>query len=201
MNHRNPKRPHFGRRRPSFKNRGFQGRGRQPHPKLIRANQLFSQGEYLRAAGLYEELAMMAERRQSPRSPRAFLQTGRALILGGKTEAGFGKIQHAFHLLHNHHRKQEIIRLLPIADNELSENGMDHQSKILREWANNNGYELFELLDKNDNMEIETQKDNRILPDTCNRCGAIIHPKEIEWVDSITAECSYCGTLVRIIEK
>jgi hypothetical protein len=34
-------------------------------------------------------------------------------------------------------------------------------------------------------------------PTHCPSCGAAMKPDEVEWLDEITAECSYCGSPVR----
>lgn len=35
------------------------------------------------------------------------------------------------------------------------------------------------------------------LPTSCPKCGAPVHGSEINWVDPHTAECDYCGALLR----
>jgi len=35
------------------------------------------------------------------------------------------------------------------------------------------------------------------LPTNCPKCGAPVHSEEATWVDNQTAECDYCGTLLR----
>jgi len=35
------------------------------------------------------------------------------------------------------------------------------------------------------------------LPTSCPKCGAPVHGSEINWVDNNTAECDYCGALMR----
>lgn len=36
-----------------------------------------------------------------------------------------------------------------------------------------------------------------ILPTNCPGCGAPVHGERAKWVDSNTAECEYCGSLIR----
>jgi hypothetical protein len=36
-----------------------------------------------------------------------------------------------------------------------------------------------------------------LLPTYCPSCGATVRPDEVEWLDEVTAECAYCGSLVR----
>jgi hypothetical protein len=35
------------------------------------------------------------------------------------------------------------------------------------------------------------------LPTSCPKCGAPVHGREANWVDDSTAECDYCGALIR----
>jgi len=35
------------------------------------------------------------------------------------------------------------------------------------------------------------------LPASCSGCGASLIPDEVEWHDPHTAECPYCGTVVK----
>ncbi|MBI4771264.1 MAG: hypothetical protein HY784_12865, partial [Chloroflexi bacterium] len=35
------------------------------------------------------------------------------------------------------------------------------------------------------------------LPAHCPQCGSPLHPDEVEWLDERTAECEYCGSVVR----
>jgi hypothetical protein len=35
------------------------------------------------------------------------------------------------------------------------------------------------------------------LPTSCPKCGAPVHGAEANWVDNNTAECDYCGALIR----
>jgi hypothetical protein len=35
------------------------------------------------------------------------------------------------------------------------------------------------------------------LPTNCSKCGAPIHADDANWVDTVTIECDYCGSLIR----
>jgi hypothetical protein len=36
-----------------------------------------------------------------------------------------------------------------------------------------------------------------MLPTNCHSCGAPIHSEHVNWVDASTAECEFCGSLIR----
>ncbi len=68
-------------RRP--RRRTFSGRpvrrgaiGRHPHPGLIGANKLFSEGEYEESAKLFGEIAGRVFSHRGPRAPQLFFQAG-----------------------------------------------------------------------------------------------------------------------------
>lgn len=35
------------------------------------------------------------------------------------------------------------------------------------------------------------------LPPRCPHCGGPVNPDKLDWVDSRTAECAYCGSILR----
>ena len=35
------------------------------------------------------------------------------------------------------------------------------------------------------------------LPTNCPNCGAPVHPERVTWVNQSTAECEYCGSMIR----
>jgi len=43
----------------------------------------------------------------------------------------------------------------------------------------------------------EGSKQRGTLPAQCTGCGAPLVPDEVEWHDAHTAECPYCGTMVK----
>jgi hypothetical protein len=44
----------------------------------------------------------------------------------------------------------------------------------------------------------QTPPGNRpMLPTNCPKCGAPIHSEQVNWIDASTAECEFCGSLIR----
>ena len=41
-------------------------------------------------------------------------------------------------------------------------------------------------------------RSNRQLPTECQRCFAPVRSDEVEWIDSASAECAYCGTVLKV---
>jgi len=62
-------------------------------PALRRANQLMASGQYVEAAGIFEQFANGTLSRNGPRAPWFFLLAGHARILAGQVPAGMEHIQ------------------------------------------------------------------------------------------------------------
>jgi hypothetical protein len=45
--------------------------------------------------------------------------------------------------------------------------------------------------------EADIEKSKPLLPVKCPGCGAPVRADEVDWVDEVTAECPYCGNMVR----
>lgn len=169
--------------------------GQPVDPLLIEANQLFSQGKYLQAAGLYETLAHRVLDRGGPRAPHMFLLAGRANLLGGKSAEGIDHLEYSLRILADAGRWDGLNRIGARVVEELEERGFKDEALRISAF-------VAELKAGADLAEGPFQPtpgpDPRMsLPTNCSTCGAVIHPQEVEWADNRTAVCSYCGNMVR----
>lgn len=163
-------------------------------PMLLQAHRLFSWRQYLPAADLYERLAEGALTREPARAPHLFLQSGRARIAGGQIEHGMGQIRRGLEMLLTQQRYTELQRVAWRVEQGLANNGLEQQAEQIRNWLA--GLEPTETVI--DWRTAPTVAPARIrLPLSCSSCGGVVDPTEVEWVDAITAECSYCGSLLR----
>jgi hypothetical protein len=159
-------------------------------PLLQRAHQLLAAGDFNSAAEAFEQLAAAAEGRNGPRAPRFFLDAGRARILAGQVPAGMTHLQHGLEMLtargemlHLHRAGRRIVA-------ELDQRGMTAEAREIESLLNGSLPATF-----TPPVILPTRKP--ILPSHCPACGGAVRPDEVEWLDEVTAECSYCGSPVR----
>lgn len=170
---------------------------RPVHPKLIRANQLLAEGKFILAAELFEELGRQALDLEKVRAPHLFLQAGRARLLAGEKERGIDLTRQGLNLLEGQQRWEDLRRVGRRVVAGLRENGYAEEAEKIEQW-------LQEVLRSRGGLAagvsqaVDTPKGRHpLLPTTCSSCGAPLYPQEINWVDTVTAVCNYCGNLVR----
>ena len=176
-------------RRPLRPRRGGMRRGAPQ--ALIKANQMLESGNYQGAAERFEAIARTAESRGGPRAPQFYLQAGRARILAGDNEAGLVHLKHGLSMLVSRaawpHLHKAGIRVIT----ELNQHRLTDEANEISEW-------LKASLPANfDAASYAAPAKKSVLPTHCPSCGAAIRPDEVDWLDDITAECTYCGSPVR----
>ena len=58
------------------------------------------------------------------------------------------------------------------------------------------GKTMAAILDEN---QIENAKPSKSLPATCSQCGAPLRSDEVEWIDEQSAECAFCGSVIKTV--
>lgn len=157
-------------------------------PILQEANFAFSKGEYGRAAELFEQIARAADGRGAPRAPLFHLQAGRARVLAGQAALGFPSLKRGLELLAQRGQLPRLRRFGTMTVNELNERGFRNEADEIAVW-------LESVLPNAPSAENANARP--ALPTHCSSCGAPLRPDEIEWLDQVTAECGYCGSLIR----
>jgi hypothetical protein len=187
----------FKRRRPgnsgSFNRKSSQSQSRAIPPMLLQAHRLYSWRQYLPAADLYERLAEGALTREPSRAPLLFLQTGWARIAGGQVETGIEQIRRGLELLNTQQRFRNLHRVSWRVIQGLENNGLEQQADQIRAW-------LIDLKHSEEIPEWGTTPQTAIakvrLPLSCPSCGGVVDPSEVDWVDELTAQCGFCGTML-----
>ncbi len=157
-------------------------------PILQEANFAFSKGEYGRAAELFEQIARAADGRGGPRAPLFHLQAGRARVLAGQAALGIPSLKRGLELLAQRGQFPRLRRFGTRTVNELIEHGLKSEAGEIVAW-------LESVLPKATSIEATAKRP--ALPTHCPSCGAPLRPDEVEWLDEVTAECGYCGSLVK----
>lgn len=158
--------------------------------RLQQAHQSMSQGEYLRAAEIFEALAAEGEPRRFPRTPAVYIQAGRARLLAGDAVRAAAHFEHGLMLLADFGR----LRRLPIVAgrvlDEMRAGGLAGEADALetkvRQALARQGLAL---------APVAASKTTR-LPAKCPHCGGTVHPQEVDWVDATSAACDYCGSIL-----
>ena len=187
---RRPRRPLPPRR---FENRN--SASRNVHPTLLRANRLFTNGNYIDAAALYEKLAIGAYDRGLPRAPMLFMQSGKALLIAGKVVRGMSITQRGLGILADHARWHELYQFGRRSVNILNELGYKKEADGMEAWLKTR------LPEKEEAAIIAAGETATVkkptFPVTCPACGARIHPDEVKVIDKSTVECRFCGSVIR----
>ena len=160
-------------------------------PVLQEANFVFDKGEYGRDGELFERIARTADARGGPRAPIFYLQAGRARILAGQTHLGMPSLKRGLEILSQRKRFPQLQKAGSRVITELNEQGLKNESAEIEMW-------LRSILMLEPEFESERVSEKRpVLPTHCPSCGAGLRSDEVEWIDSVTAECAYCGSPVR----
>ena len=95
----------------------------------MQAHKYFQNGEYIKAAKLFEELADKAEKNKIPQAPRLYLQAGAAWIKAEDKEKGIKIIKSGLGVLAERKKWAELKRSASVTVNRLRENGLNKQVK------------------------------------------------------------------------
>ena len=157
---------------------------------LQQANQLRSAGRYLEAAGIFEQLALLAGANNLPRRAALLtLQEGECRALGGQCAAGSQRLRQGLDLLAANGNWQALAQAGPRAAASLEQAGCLTEAAGLRAW-------LERMLPGASPAEAAPPASPARLPAKCPFCGASLRSNEVEWLDALSAECPYCGSSV-----
>lgn len=160
-------------------------------PILQEANFVFDKGEYGRAAELFEQIAQTADARGLPRAALFHLQAGRARVLAGQTSLGMPSLKRGLELFAQRRQFPRLQKAGMRAVAELDQRGLRDEAAEIEAWLN------AVLPSMPDLDAAETPPKSPVLPTHCPACGAAIRADEVEWLEDVTAECAYCGSLLR----
>ena len=96
-------------------------------------------------------------------------------------------------------RPGRVPRVLAKMTSALREKGFDVQAKQLEQETTRLLEGIGLPLDRVESIGSRAGEGRGSLPAQCNGCGAPLVPDEVEWHDASTAECLYCGTIVKAV--
>ncbi|BBB48513.1 hypothetical protein [Pelolinea submarina] len=176
--------------------RGLAARRPVP-PKLREANQLYSTGDYEKAAGLYVQMAQRAEQNRLPQAANLYMRAGISYLKYGDLAQTQALLQKSFQYCIDRKRWPQLQRILKVASAELDAAGQTDLKSDLYTWAHT------QLLDANQTFPDIRDKANEpstqavALPAHCPNCGGPVQPNEVEWYDSENPICAFCGSILK----
>lgn len=174
---------------------GVWGAGR-PRQVLQRANVLMVGGQPREAAALYDELAQIAEAHTMPRRAALLhIQAARAWLAAGDGQAAIERAKRGFGAFIALGQGARVARLLPEVTARLRQRGYaqaaDALERDLQAQLAHAGIDPASVAPAGAGVQ------QGVLPASCPHCGAPLRPDEVEWVDAASAECPYCGMIVK----
>lgn len=180
-------------------------RGRpRPRRMLERANRLFDRGKFAEAAPIFDRLARgAAERGMLNRAGDLYLQSARCLMEIGEAAVAVERGKHALRLFGRAGLFGKIERLMPRMVEALQEKGYQAEAAALRQEVE---ARLAEVPPERRQPpgarpaawpSTARRLARRELPAKCSACGGPVRPDDVTWPDSQTAECPYCGSVLK----
>lgn len=192
------------RRRPFRPRRPLLRRQRPPLPPrvrqaLARANSLMADGQFAEAANIFGHLSEEAKQHgMLVRAADLALQASRAHFATADVEAALEWAKQAVRLFVRGGRAGRVPLVLSKMTAALRKKGYDAQADQLEQEAGQALEEIGLSLDEARQRIPQVTEERGTLPAQCSGCGAPLVPDEVEWHDAYTAECLYCGTVVKV---
>jgi tetratricopeptide (TPR) repeat protein len=157
-----------------------------------------AEGQYVEAAAAFARLAEKAQEHRMPaRAADLTLQAARAFFAAGDIDAALEHAKQALRLLARGGRAGRIPVVLSKMTAALRGRGYDTQADELEQEAERVLGEVGLSLDEAQQQAPRAPEKPGTLPAKCDGCGAPVIPDEVEWHDAQTAECLYCGTVLK----
>jgi len=174
---------------------------------LARANRLFDRGRFAEAAPIFDRLAEgAAERGMLNRAGDLYLQSARCHLEMGKATLAVERGKHALRLFGRAGLIGKIERLMPRMVEALQEKDYQAEVEALRQEVEARLAEVppgrrappgarpaRPALSAVEGPPMT----RRELPAKCLACGAPVKPDDVTWLDPQTAECPYCGSVLK----
>jgi hypothetical protein len=147
-------------------------------------------GQYEQAYPLLKRLADGAMQHGMPvRAANLYLQAARARLEMGSAQDAVDLTRRAISLLAKVGQVERLRRLLPRVVKALEKRGHYDQAVALRA-------EITALLGSAE-AAAPSPPQRGTLPANCPSCNAPARADEVDWIDNDSAECVYCGSVIR----
>jgi hypothetical protein len=158
-----------------------------------------AEGRFTEAAIIFERLSGQAEGRgMLVRAGDLILHASRARFQAGDVGIAVRQVAAALRLFVRGGREERVPRVLSRAAAVLRKNGHNAQADRLEQEAvvmlGDVGLSLEEVERRAPQV---TEEERGSLPSVCKGCGVPLVPDKVEWHDARTAECLYCGAVMK----
>ncbi len=181
MFRRRPRRP-FRRRPPFPPPRNPQ---RMAERALRQAEALMQQGEFAEAGERFSRLAEAAEERGIPRAPQLHLRAAQAWLKAGDMARAEDHLWRGLQSMANASRWAQLARVGERVVQELQAENQAALAARVEDW-------LRATLPAG--IQAAAAIGRPSLPTHCPACGGPVRPDEVDWLDTRTAECAFCGS-------
>jgi len=180
---------------------------RRPRPRqiLARASRLFDQGKFAEAAPIFDRLADgAAQRGMLNRAGDLYLQSARCHLEMGKAALAVERGEKALRLFGRAGRMGKIERFMPPMVEALQEKGYQAEAEALQQEVEARLAEVPPGRRPPPGARpagwppaARPMARRGELPARCSACGAPIKPDDVTWLDPDSAECPYCGSVLK----
>jgi hypothetical protein len=163
---------------------------------LQHANRLMENGDFVKAAILYEKLARRVHDIGRPRqAAHLYVQSARARWLANQVNEGLENLKQGLSIFSQAGLWEPFERVSARALEELRQQNQPSAVQELTSWL-----ETIRQSRPSTVMPAELEKSvQHSLPVKCPSCGAAIRSEEVEWIDEIHAVCNYCGSTLAAV--
>jgi hypothetical protein len=174
---------------------------------LQQANQLMTAGDAAQAAPLFAQLAAQMEASQHPRrAANLHARAAHAFADNQQGQMALGQARGALNLFLAHGMLVRAPTFFSNITRKLNNHNMQNAASALHQEYGprlHNGPMQRRRMrrqgggDDAEEAAAPAAPAHGMLPTSCPKCGAPVHGAEANWIDNNTAECDYCGALLR----
>jgi hypothetical protein len=155
-------------------------------------------GDYARAARIFGKEADKArDKGQFAAASRLALQCARAHLAGDNVEAALERAKQALQYMAQSGRPGRIPVALNRMVEHLRQRGYEAEADQLQREVEERLAEVGLSLKEFQTQTVSTAERRGQLPGKCSTCAGPLNPNEVEWYDTHSAECPYCGSVVK----
>jgi len=182
-------------------------RARRPPRPILKARKLLQEGRFAQAAGAFDRLARGAEERgMLARAGQLNLEAARCYLRLDDLDSAYERTRKSLRLFREAGRPGRVREVAPRVICVLEERGRHKEAEELKK-------ELEALMgpappgprrrptpvgEPGFPLTPEPIIVREELPEKCPHCSAPLKDEEVDWVGPHTAECPYCGGVVKL---